>query len=128
MSSCRDYATAKSTVAPINRRSTRDRDSPHAFHILALDILHPTSTPDLCGHRYVLGAVCYTSSAIIGVLLKHKSDAPSAWEEILSSIASLGHQPRRLLIDTDTVFLSSSFKAICQSANITIKRTVSYAH
>ncbi len=77
MSFCPDCTTAKSTVANINRRSTRDRDPPHAFHSLALDIWGPTSTPDLYGNRYVLGAVCYATSAIVGVLLKHKSDAPS---------------------------------------------------
>jgi hypothetical protein len=70
MSFCPYNATAKSTVAPINRRSTRDRDPPHAFHSLALDIWGRTSTLDLSGNRYVLGAVCYTTSAIIGVLLK----------------------------------------------------------
>jgi hypothetical protein len=93
-----------------------------------LDIWGPTSTPDLYGNRYVLGAVCYTTAAIIGVLLKHKSDAPSALQEILSSIASFGHHPRRLRIDNDTVLLSSTFTALCRSSNITIERTVPYAH
>jgi hypothetical protein len=93
---CPDCSTAKSTVSPINRRSTRDRDPLHAFHNLALDIWGHASTHVLFGNRFVLGTVCYTTSTITGVLLKHKSDATSAWEEILSSIASLGHQPRRL--------------------------------
>ena len=128
MSFCPDCATAKSTVAAINRRSTRDRDPPHPFHSLALDIWGPVSTPDLSGNRYVLGAVCYTTSAIVGVLLKHKSDAPSAWTEILASIVSLGHKPCRIRIDNDTVLLSASFTAICRSSDITIERTVPYAH
>jgi hypothetical protein len=58
LSFCPDYATAKATIANINRRSTRDRDPPHPFHTVALNIWGPTSTPDISGDRYVLDAVC----------------------------------------------------------------------
>ena len=78
MSFCPDCATAKSTIAIINRRSTRDRDPLHPFHTLALDIWGPTSTPDFSGNRYVLGAVRYTTPSIFVVPLKFKSDTPFA--------------------------------------------------
>jgi hypothetical protein len=109
---CPGCATAKSTVANINPRSTRDRDPPHPFHTLALDIWGPTSTPDTSGHRYVLGVVCYSTAAIVAVLLKFKSDAPSAWTDILASIATFGYRPTRVRIDNDSIRLSSSFTAI----------------
>jgi hypothetical protein len=123
---CPDCATAKYIVANINRRSTCDHDPPHSFHTLALDMWGPTSTPDTYGHRYVLGAVCYSSAAIVAVLLKIKSDAPSAWTDILASIASYGYKPTWVRIDNDSVLLSSSFTAICRSSNITVERTVPY--
>jgi hypothetical protein len=93
-----------------------------------LDIWGPTSSPDTSGNRYVLGAVCYTTAAIIAVLIKFKSDVPSAWTDILASIASFGYKPTRVRIDNDSVLLSSSFTAICRSSNITVERTVPYAH
>jgi hypothetical protein len=96
LSFCPDRATAKSTIANINRRSTLDRDPPYLFHTLALDIWSPTSTHDPYGYRSVLGIICYTNAAIVAVLLKVKSDAPSAWTDIISSIAFFGYKPIRV--------------------------------
>jgi len=128
MSFCPNCATAKSKVANINRRSTRDRDPPHPFHTFALDIWGPTSTPDLSRNRYVLGAVCYTTASIVAALLRFKSDTPSAWTVILDIIASLGYKPTRVRIDNDSVPLNASFAAICRSSYITVERIVPYAH
>ena len=78
-----------------------------------MDIWGPTFTPDLSGNRYVIGAACYTASEIVGDLLQHNSDAPSAWTEIFAFVASFGHnKPRRIRIDDETVLLSSAFKTI----------------
>jgi hypothetical protein len=128
MSFCLDCATAKSIVANINKRSTRDRDPPHPFHTLVLDIWGPTFTPDLYGNRYVLGSVYYTISSIVDDLLKFMSNTPSAWTDILDFIASLGYKPTRVRIGNDSVLINASFTAICRSSHITVERTVPYAH
>ena len=127
LSLCPDCATAKTTVANINRRSTRDRDPPHPFITMALDFWGPTSTPDTSGNRYSLGVVCYTTTVIVNVLLQRKSDAPYAFAEILAIISFFGYRPSILRIDNDTVLLSSAFIAISRSLSITVQRTFPYA-
>jgi hypothetical protein len=106
MSFCPDCAIAKSTVADISRRSNRNHDPPQPFHSRALDIWGPTSVPDILGNRYVFGDVYYSITSIVAVLLPRKSDAPSAFVEILATISSFDHKPSRIRIDNDSVFFS----------------------
>jgi len=120
LSLCSPCATAKSTVADSIRRSARDRDPPHPFPTLALDICDPTSTLDTFGNRYVLGVVCYTTVAIVVVHLQRKSDAPSTFTEIVATISSFGYYPSTLRIDNDSALISSTSTVICRSSSITV--------
>jgi hypothetical protein len=113
VSFCTHCAIAKSKVPKINKDSTRENVPPSSFHSIALDIWGPMSTEDIEGNRWFLGGVCFKTSTVIGNVMKHKSDAPSTWKTMISSVKSLGYTISRLRIDNDIVFLSKEFTTVC---------------
>ena len=72
---CRSCDVAKSTVAKINRASTRSDDLDTCFHKLAIDIWGPVNTPSIGNFSYVFGAMFYKSAFILAELIKIKSDS-----------------------------------------------------
>ena len=79
---------------------------------MALDIWGPMSTLDIGGNMWFLGGVCYKTSAIIGNVMKHNSDATSTWKSMISSVKSFGHRISRVRIDNDTVVLSKEYAVV----------------
>ncbi len=71
------------------------------------------STEDIGGNRWFLGGVCFNTSTVIGNVMKYKSDAPSTWKTMIASVKSLGYKVSRLCVDTDSVFMSKEFTAVC---------------
>ena len=63
------------------------------------------STEYIGGNRWFLGGVSYTTSSIIGNVMKHKSDATSTLKSMISSVKSLGYTISRVLIANDTALL-----------------------
>jgi hypothetical protein len=86
------------------------------------------STKDIGGNKWFLGGVCFKTSAVIGNVMKYKSDAPYTWKIMIASVKSLGYSINRVRIDNDTVFLSKDFTTVCVEACITVERTMPYAH
>jgi hypothetical protein len=87
------------------------------------------STEDIGGNTWFMGGVCYkTSSTIFGNVMKHKSDATSAWKSMISSVKSLGHKISRLRIDNDAVLLSKEVTLVFEAKGITMERTIPYSH
>jgi len=60
-----ECANGKSSLAKINRSSTRDKDPPTPFHTVALDTRGPMSTEYFKGNKWFLGGVCYKTSTAI---------------------------------------------------------------
>ena len=97
---------------------------PNLLQFLAFSILGPRPLPTSLIVVTYIRQCLVLHAVIVGVIVKHKSDDPSAWSKILTYISYSRHQIRRILIDNGTVLFSSSFKNICRSAGIIIERTV----
>ena len=110
---CKCCTLAKSTVANICRQSTRDHDPPTCFYMMAVDIWGPVDISSIGGYKYVFGSICYLSGYHMAELLRTKDEAPAAWKRMLLQIRTLGYTVHVVRIDNDSVFLGSSFRAVC---------------
>jgi hypothetical protein len=128
LSLCPDCAVGNSRVTNINRTSTRGNVPPSSFHIVALDIWGPMSSPDIGGNMWLLGSVCYKTSTIFGDLMKDKSDATFVWETMISRVKTMGYTISRVRIDNANVFLCKDFTDLCAAETIAVERIVPYSH
>ena len=72
---CRSCDVAKSTVANINRESTRIDDPDNCLHTLTIDIWGPVNTLSIENFSNIFGHVCCKSAFIMVELIKIKSDS-----------------------------------------------------
>jgi hypothetical protein len=100
---------AKSSVANINRESTRDGDLDTCFHTLAIDIWEPVSTPLIGNFSYGFGAICYKYAYIMAQLIKTKSDSVIVSRSFLRKIRIFGYKVLVIRINNDYVFLRADF-------------------
>ena len=125
---CQCCVMGKSTVANINRQSSRDHDPPVCFHSMAVDLWGPLPQKAIGGYLYVLGAICFRTNYHLAELLKPKSDAPTVWRRILLRIRALGYAVVSLRVDNDSVLLGRSFMAVCDEFGVSVERTAPYRH